>query len=205
MRANECALRHRAAQLLRVSRRPAASRREERVRTNAPIVTLTCAKRYESRPASVAVGAPTSGAAGVRGPRRAQRSEHAGPCYDVQRRGIKSAAQLLRVSRRPAASRRKEQVRTNAPIVTLTCAKRYESRPASAAVGAPTSGAAGVRGPPARAAKRARRAVAGPYPYYDVQRRGSPNDRWESQIAGRGFATMPTRLRPRASSTGKVG
>jgi len=200
VRANECALRHRAAQLLRVSRRPAASRREERVRTNAPIVTLTCAKRYESRPASVAVGAPTSGAAGVRGPRRAQRSEHAGPCYDVQRRGIKSAAQLLRVSRRPAASRRKEQVRTNAPIVTLTCAKRYESRPASAAVGAPTSGASRRRAGPRRAQRSEH---AGPC--YDVQRRGSPNDRWESQIAGRGFATMPTRLRPRASSTGKVG
>ena len=58
----------------------------------APIVTLTCAKRYESRPASEAVGAPTSGASRRRaGPRRAHRREHAGPCLAASRRGIKSA------------------------------------------------------------------------------------------------------------------
>jgi len=67
----------------------------------------------------------------------------------VQQRG--RAAQLLRVSRRPAASRRKERVRT--------ARSDHQSSRASAAVGASTSGAAGVRGPPARAAQRARRAV----------------------------------------------
>ena len=54
------------------------------------------AKRSRISPASAAVGAPTSGAAGVgRAPgARSAKREHAGPCHAVQRRGIKSLLRL---------------------------------------------------------------------------------------------------------------
>ena len=79
-------------QLVRVSRRPAASRRKERVRTEATHRHAHRAKRSRikygegsgraPRPAQPASGGPPA--------RAAKRSEHAGPCHDVSRRGIKS-------------------------------------------------------------------------------------------------------------------
>jgi hypothetical protein len=112
------------------------------------------------------------------------------PASDRAHRG--RAAQLLRVSRRPAASRRKERVRTNAPHGRAHRAKRLRIKhgersrlgphvrrsrrkgapgartegstpgrvaPYNGGATLPTSGAAGVRGPPARGPKGARRAV----------------------------------------------
>jgi len=78
------------SRLVRVSRRPVASRRMERVRTQA---TLVATRTMRSDPPTdrrgAAVGAPTSGAAGVgRAPgARSAKREHAGPCCDVKLRG----------------------------------------------------------------------------------------------------------------------
>ena len=96
--ANEPAPRGRAAQFLRVSRRPAASRRKERVRTKAPCRYAPHAKgspiKHDERRRR---GPHVRRSRRRAGPRRtpsgitkrvAQRSEHAGPCCDAQRRGI---------------------------------------------------------------------------------------------------------------------
>jgi len=108
--------RGRAAQLLRVSRSLAASRRKERVRTKATPVALTVRSDPELGTASAAVG-PTSGAAGVgRAPRRADRREHAGPCCDAQRRGIKS---LMGATGCRGACRRHLTVRAGADCARL--------------------------------------------------------------------------------------
>src|SRR6478609_8235018 len=79
--------RGRAAQLLRVSRSPAASRRKERMRTKDAhgheqheAITNQARRAQSSGPPRPAQ--PASG-----GPPAAQRSEHAGPYPDVSRRG----------------------------------------------------------------------------------------------------------------------
>ena len=59
--ASDRALRGRAAQLVRVSRRPAASWRKEQVRTKAPHGQLTVRSDHESNTASAAVGASSAG------------------------------------------------------------------------------------------------------------------------------------------------
>ena len=66
---------------------------KERVRIKATMsFTRTMRCEHEPNTASAVVWAPTSGASRRRaGPRSADRREHAGPCCDVQRRGIKSS------------------------------------------------------------------------------------------------------------------
>ena len=101
------ALRGDTAQLLRVSRKPPRSRTKERVRTKARIFALTTRSDHHSSPASATVGAPTSGASRRRaGPPRAQRSEHAGPCRAVQRRGNPTTAGHQQRARRMQMSAR---------------------------------------------------------------------------------------------------
>jgi len=108
--ANELAPRRRAAQLLRVSRRPAASRRKEQVRNKEPHSHAHYRIEHESSTASAAVGAPTSGAAGVRrAPGARTEGSTPGRVALYQRRGIKTGGYWFAGVQAPASrARRKE-------------------------------------------------------------------------------------------------